>query len=299
MSKKEKLSFTGHDTFHCRNFWLKKGYDFIKSGGKFNDEAVIELGVGRNMVSAVRYWLRCFGITDEDDTTLEIADTLFDTEGGLDPYCEDKGTVYLLHYLLVTTRRASIYSLVFNQFRKERIEFSKEQLVEYLVNYCRLEDFTVQRSSLERDVDTFLHNYFHKPSLKNSITEEMSGILQELNLVEFVSRKEGKDTFKIESKERPDLPPSIVLFAIVRQLKNGLSISFQELLNGSDSVGSVFALNANGLMQKIEELLEIYPQDLVFTDDGGIRLLQFKKQFSELDILNNSYHYASESLAFG
>lgn len=299
MLKKEKLSFTGHDTFHCRNFWLKKGYDFVTTGGKFNDEAVIELGVGRNMVSAMRYWLRCFGMTNEEDVIQDIAVKIFDDiEGGFDLYCEDKGTVFLLHYLLVTTRKASIYSIVFNQFRKERVEFTKEQLIDYLVNYCRLEEFTVQRSSLERDAEVFLHNYYRKPSTKNSIAEEMSGILQELDYVKFITRKDGKDIFKIESKERPDLPPSIVLFGIVQKLKNGSSISFQELLNDLDSVGSVFSLNAIGLMKKIEELLVKYPHDLVFTDDGGTRLLQFKKQFSDLEILSE-YYDASESVSFG
>lgn len=24
-----KLTFSGHDTFHCRHLWLKKGYDFV------------------------------------------------------------------------------------------------------------------------------------------------------------------------------------------------------------------------------------------------------------------------------
>ena len=58
-----------------------------------------------------------------------------------------------------------------------------------------------------------------------------------------------------------------------------------------------FAFNANGLMLKIEELLVEFPQHIVFTDDGGIRLLQFKKQFSESDIFNT--FYASEPVAFG
>jgi hypothetical protein len=296
MSKKEKLSFTGHDSFHCRSFWIKKGYDFVLNGGQFNDNAVVELGIGRNMVNAVRYWLRCFGVTDEQDTLQPIATEIF-ADTGFDPYCEDKGTVWLLHYLLVTTRRASIYPIVFNHFRKERIEFSKKELVDYLKIYCNFQDFTVHDSSLERDADVFLHNYFHKPSLKNSIEESLSGILQELDLVEYVGKNEGKDVYKIESQERSDLPFWVILFGIVRQLKGNASISFQELLNGLDSVGSVFALNANGLMLKIEELLEEYPQEIVFTDDGGIRLLQFKKQFSESDILNR--FYASEPIAFG
>ena len=34
----KKLTFSGHETFHCRNFWLKKGYDFIKSNHIVPDE---------------------------------------------------------------------------------------------------------------------------------------------------------------------------------------------------------------------------------------------------------------------
>ena len=125
MFKKEKLSFTGHDSFYCRSYWLKKGYDFVQKGGKFNDNAVIELGVGRNMVNAIRYWSRAFGLIDENDVAQPIAKAIFDTKG-FDPYCEDKATLWLLHYLLVTTRRASLYSIVFNTFRKEWIEFNKD-----------------------------------------------------------------------------------------------------------------------------------------------------------------------------
>lgn len=54
---------------------------------------------------------------------------------------------------------------------------------------------------------------------------------------------------------------------------SGKSISFNELLNNTDNVGSVFALTSNGLMDKIREMLEAYPKDIVFTDDGGVRLL--------------------------
>jgi Protein of unknown function (DUF4007) len=291
MTKKEKLSFTGHDTFHCRTYWLKKGFDFVENGGTFNDEAVVDLGVGRNMVNGIRFWLKSFGMTDENDILQEKARLIFDNTEGCDPYCEDKATVYLLHYLLVTTRRASIYSLVFNRFRKERVEFTKAQLFDFLRKYCGQQGFTVQDSSLDRDIDVFLHNYKGSSRTKN-IEENLSGILQELNFLQSVS----KDMFKIENQERVDLPVLIVLYGIVTQLKGNVSINFQELLNGEDSVGSVFALSSNGLMLKIEELLALYPQDITFKDDGGIRLLQFKHTFSEIEILKEYYDTQSVSV---
>lgn len=58
-----KYSFSGHETFHCRQFWLKKGYDFAKQQGQFNDgNAVAALGVGRNMVTSIQFWLKSFGL---------------------------------------------------------------------------------------------------------------------------------------------------------------------------------------------------------------------------------------------
>ena len=48
----KKLSFSGHESFQCRSLWLKKGFDFVKAGRSFlNEDAVVELGVGKNMVS--------------------------------------------------------------------------------------------------------------------------------------------------------------------------------------------------------------------------------------------------------
>jgi hypothetical protein len=56
-----KLTFSGHESFQCRYLWLKKGYDFVKKGGSFNKEdAVVELGVGKNIVGAIRYWMGAF-----------------------------------------------------------------------------------------------------------------------------------------------------------------------------------------------------------------------------------------------
>ena len=54
-----RYSFSGHESFHCKSLWLKKGYDFICNQKHFTDtDSVVELGVGKNMVSAIRYWLK-------------------------------------------------------------------------------------------------------------------------------------------------------------------------------------------------------------------------------------------------
>ena len=57
-----KYTFAGHQTFACKQYWLKKGIDYLKEGRKFTDKhAVIDLGVGKNMVTAIRFWSRHLG----------------------------------------------------------------------------------------------------------------------------------------------------------------------------------------------------------------------------------------------
>jgi hypothetical protein len=51
------LKFSGHESFHCRPFWLKKGFDFMNTNQQFTDKAGIELGVGKNMAGSIRFWL--------------------------------------------------------------------------------------------------------------------------------------------------------------------------------------------------------------------------------------------------
>ena len=77
-----KYIFSGHESFPCKTLWLKKGYDFVIQGKDFNSsEAVIDLGVGKNMVAAIRFWLRVFGICENDQLTW-LGNYLFDDENG-------------------------------------------------------------------------------------------------------------------------------------------------------------------------------------------------------------------------
>ncbi len=75
---KKQYTFSGHESFPCKTLWLKKGYDFVNAEKDFNaPEAVVHLGVGKNMVAAVRYWYKAFGL-NKDAETGWIADYLFD-----------------------------------------------------------------------------------------------------------------------------------------------------------------------------------------------------------------------------
>lgn len=95
----ERYIFSGHESFPCKTLWLKKGYDFVTRNEKdFNSpDAVIDLGVGKNMVASIRYWLRAFGICEGDQPTW-LGNYLFSETDGKDKYIEDLATLWLLHF---------------------------------------------------------------------------------------------------------------------------------------------------------------------------------------------------------
>ena len=129
----KKLVLTGHDTFQCRSLWLKKGYDFIKSKRSFKDfDAVVHLGVGKNMVNSIQHWMKSYGLLDKSNTITEFSKKIFRERGGLDSFIESLATIWLLHYSLIKTNRSSLYNIFFNDFRKGRTDFTKEQLLSFM-----------------------------------------------------------------------------------------------------------------------------------------------------------------------
>ena len=283
-----KLSFSGHDSFQCRQLWLKKGYDYVQNGKNFNDEdAVVQLGVGKNMVSSIRFWLKAFNIIDNKDIPTEFGKRLFDDENGYDPFLEDEASLWLLHYQLVKNSFASIYSIIFNEFRKEKLFFNKETFVNYVKRIGESNpDLNFNENTVAKDFIVFANLYKNDPESKD-VEDSFSGILSEIELLKTIG-KGKEEQFYIENTERDNLPEAVVLFTILDNSNYGNSISLNSLEFDLNSPGSIFALNRSGLINKISEIVSEY-KDITFTDQAGIKELQFKNKADAYTILDIYY----------
>lgn len=290
-----KPTFSGHESFACRQFWLKKGVDYLSRSEDARlsaADAVVRLGVGKNMVTSLQYWLKAFGLVDETGAVSPFAHKLL-ADDGLDPYLEDIGSLWLLHSCLVTTGRATTYRLVFNEFRKERIEFTRQQLQDFLSRKCLEWDVNVVAATLQRDVDTFVKTYLRPKGRGKQVEDDFTSLLIDLQLVTEteMARAQGGALLKIESSRRASLPAHIVLFSIL-SANHDRSIPFTHLLNAADNPGAVFALSAEGLYAKLMELVERYPS-ITFTDDAGVRELQFREPLDRWQVLEDYYRRAA------
>jgi hypothetical protein len=277
-----KLSFSGHESFHCRAHWLKKGYDFIKKGHNFNDlSSVVELGVGKNMVNSIYFWMQSFGLySNEQKELTEFANFIFG-EDGVDPYLEDIATLWLLHYYLIKTNKASIYSLVFNDFKKERIEFTKDILVRFIERKCNeFSNSYFNLNTVERDINVLLRNYIKPKNVKTNLEENYNYLFVELDLINELKGVDDKSIiFKIENKERKQIPFQVILFSILDSFDFiNTSISLDKLLFDKVGIGNIFSITTKGLLEKINEITNNI-KTITFKDNAGTRELQIKNKF--------------------
>lgn len=276
-----RYSFSGHESFPCKSMWLKKGYDYLINQNKFTDsDAVVKLGVGKNMVQSIRFWLKAFGLLKDDEVT-DIARYIFDDKGGKDPYAEDNFTLWILHYLLVMTNISSIYHLVFIDLQREKKEFDKKQLLSFIKRKCSVPEQknVFNENTVNKDIRVFLQNYLSPTNPKTN--EEYANLLIELGLLR---ENEGKYSFNEISMGQVN--PLIILFALVHIAGEDKTISFDKL----QELSLVFCIPISSFLIIVRSLSEKYSEEINYTDNSGIRNVQFLKQINIFEVLNRYYN---------
>ncbi|MEO1589218.1 MAG: DUF4007 family protein, partial [Bacteroidota bacterium] len=176
--------FSGHDKFHCRQYWLKKGYDFVKSGKWFSDnDAVVELGVGKNMVGAIYHWMKAFGLITSDRELTELSDFLLDEENGADPYLENIASIWLLHYHLIASNYASLYHIIFNEIKGDRVTFNEDHIFKKIESHLKTSPKNFSIQTIINDIDVFRRNYI-RPTKVSQVEDDLSSILIDLHIID-------------------------------------------------------------------------------------------------------------------
>lgn len=295
------LRFTGHDTFVVRTFWPKKGYDFVEAGGKFSDEsAVVELGVGKNMVSSIHFWLKALGLIDEKvNAPTELANFLFG-QNGTDPFLEDIASIWLLHYYLVKTNYSSIYNLVFNELRTEKAVFNKAQLASFIQRkYSENENNSYNSKTVDKDISVFsrLYRRLNYTTISKNFEDEINSLMLELELisrtieeeiVEGSNKVEKVEWFHLHGENRTNLPPEIVLFSILDNFAGANNIALRRLQAETNSPGMIFLLSKDSLYNKLKELEALIP-GILLSETAGNTVLVLPEGLNKWDILRHYY----------
>lgn len=293
----KKTSFGRHETFSLRFSWLTKGYQaFKKDPDVFNsDGATIELGVGKNMVASIRYWLRaCQIITPDSSSITNIGESIFNEETGFDPYLEDEATIWLLHWLLSTNSSvATSWYWFFNKYHKP--EFTSEELATSLNDFVKdviIEGKKPSIATLKND-SQLIHRMYTQ-SKGNGRTPMEDALDSPLALLRLMSQTAGGRRYISRPEIRPTLPLAVLGYALVEIMKerNLKSIPIEDLMYSRSvycALGAVFRLTENDLVTKLEQLVTYLPDTFDIRDTAGIHQVFLINECSSLSFLHQHY----------
>ncbi len=276
------MTFSGHDTFHCRLFWLKKGYDYVSTEGKFKDDSGVDLGVGRNMVNSIRFWLKSFGVINENYDINPLFHKLLANDGW-DPYLENEATLQLLHYELCANNYSSSYNLIFRELRKVKPEFTKQ----HFINYIKDLDSSQNEKILEKDFSVFIRTYSSRS--EKSKEDSYSGLMTELSYLKEIGENHKKDKlYRVENTNQVNIPIEILLYCILSNENYGKSISFKNLYSDEKGIGNIFCFEQDKLEDKLFEIGDKF-NFAIYNSEAGVKELQFKNKPSALEVLKMYY----------
>ncbi len=302
----EHTTFGRHETFPLRFGWLTKGFQaVVQNTSIFNDEkATVELGVGKNMVNAIHYWLqaaRLIVLRGKTWQPTDLGSALF-SQDGWDPYLEDEATIWLIHWLLASNPViATAIFWFFNSFHKP--EFTEAEVLAALKSFVKTQvRLTKADSTLKIDANVILRMYTPSAHNKGGLSEDaLDSPLSMLDLIQCSSDK----VYHCKPDERLSLPCSILGFAVTALFKqqpqqSGLPI--QTLLHSDGyraAPGAIFRLTESYLLAQLEQLLVNYPGYYELRETAGIHQLYRIKAIEEIEAMDFLQQHYQEDLSGG
>ena len=301
---KNNTSFGRHESFALRYGWITKGYiAYINDSEIFKkDEATVELGVGRNMVHAIRYWLNACQIIDEESgNPTEIGEMLFDQKNGLDPYLEDEATIWLLHWLLASNpTKATAIFWFFNKFHKA--EFSSQEVQTALSDFVKDQIETkTSASTVKGDAQLVLRMYSPSRAVGKIPVEE--ALDSPLSLLRLVVHGSSKKNHVSKPEERKQLPLGVLGYSVLEllKIKRMTSLPIEDLMYAKDhyaAPGAIFRMTENDLITRLEQLVNYIPNKLAIRETAGIhQLYLLDENVDSLSYLQKHYEDSIKGIA--
>ena len=217
------------------------------------EEAPVILGVGKNMVRAIKFWGMASKILENKSSLSNkksnlvsptpLGHDIFKDRWGLDPDLERPETIWLLHWLLLAPRcMLPPWWVIMNEFSAAVV--TTEDVTERTISKIDAADSWKRHSqqSIKRDIDVFVHTYTSKKG-KEPTEDYLDCPLRGLHLLRQRDRGEMRFVFGV----KPGMSPLTVAYACLdfvgRADIPGRTISVHKLAMEMGGPGNTFKIS--------------------------------------------------------
>ena len=289
------MKINKHGSFYIRNGWPTKildavSYDKMIFSPNNELKAIDTIGAGRVMIKSMRYWATALGLCNEmkgQQGVVQEYTELGELIADNDPYCQDPGTLWILHRnLACNIEDATAWYWAFNELNVK--SFTKESFVHEFDAYLKTNGEKYTWSAIEKEFDCFKNTYVSDKAfdIEKILDEDTIPFFAPLKLIQY----KGNGYFEIRRMENKDIPLDILLYCILldneEHLKSNNQIGVDELLDGKCQVGRYMNIGYTTLIESLQQLENM--SKLTLTNNFGNRFIQLNDTNAE-QVLSKYY----------
>lgn len=263
--------YSGHGAFTCRYTWLPKAArELSAKPGLFSDDddAMVRLGVGKNMVRAIRFWADSANVAKPADERgggwlLTPFGEAILSPGGLDEYLEDVQTLWLIHWQLSTSLPDPVFAWNYLLNHWHKPSFTRSEALLAFEKEALREDKTLSPVTLEEHLAVFIRTYVSSRDSKKELVEEsLDCPLVELALLQQIGERVSADSAKTEAiyafriEDKPEISTELFTYCLDdywrKRYAQEQTLSFNQMAVGEGSPGQVFKLPEHAVRERLE-----------------------------------------------
>ncbi len=272
-----------HGSFYMRSGWGTKIIEAVSNQPDIfspvkEQIAIDEIGLGRIMIKALRYWAGAMGLCTEDKGSSGIVlkpTEEFNIIALKDRYFQKNESLLLMHRNLATNiDEATAWYWLFNEWKSDSI--GKDSFVEAFHPFLSINGMSVGQNAVEKEFNCLRSTYITDKSfdLQTIMDEDTYPFLGPVHLLE----QEGK-TIKKRHLSKSDVPSELLVYSIAKDnmakdIERGKQVSIDKLVEDKKQVGKYFTLSYSKM---IEILLEAENRGYIrLYNNFGNRFVEFE-----------------------
>jgi hypothetical protein len=244
--------------------WLPKAAAAIQSGQDVLTDplkGVVALGLGKNMVEALRCWIEAYGVASRVDGEWRLTDegrAIFGA-GGHDPYLEDVQTLWWLHWRISTQRKSpfAAWEIMINRWNDA--SFTPAAVLAAFQRQAEAENRQLSDVTLKQHFDVWLHSYC-PPRGGRAAEEGLDSPLTALGLVrqsaerEVSGRREPVYIFDLGQKR--GVSQGLFRYCLLdwwsKAATDEETVGFHQLVTSPGSPGRVFRMSEQEVRERMQ-----------------------------------------------
>ncbi len=295
---------SGHESFPCRYAWLPKAVRELSQDPKLfsdDEQAMVALGVGKNMVRSIRFWIYATGIAAPEKKgggySLTDVGRFLLGDAGLDPFLEDTATLWLLHWNLSTDVANPLLAWDYLLNRWHEPELIRSVALKALFKEASKLDDGLSMVTLEQHLDTFLHTYVPTRGRKGEVQEDnLDCPLVELELIATIGERgvgKREAIYAFRREEKPDITLELFSYCLAdfwsKKHLNETTLPLRDVVHGHGSPGQIFKLPEEDIRVRLEQLSHQPDGPFAYIESAQFQQVRKRKEPNKGTLLKAIY----------